>query len=131
MTGKFIILTLILGSTVDSLMAQELKYERIYPFNDEKFQERLNELNHFKSDSLLILNDTLSANINNKYPMRILELQGDKMAGMPMMNINKDLHYTMPIKNYDSFNIHKSEKLEQDSIFRRKGLPPLLIPKEK
>jgi len=131
MTGKFIIIMLFLGSVGGPLMAQELEYQRIYPFNDEKYKERLNDFNHLKSDSLLIMNDTLANNINNKYPMRILELKGENMATLPMMNIDKDLNYNMPMRKYDNFNIHKSEQLQQDSVYRRKNLSPLLIPKEK
>ena len=131
MTGKFIIIMLFLGNVGGPLMAQELKYQRIYPFNDEKYKERLNDFNHLKSDSLLIMNDTLANNKNNKYPMRILELQGDNMAIMSMMNIDKDMQYNMPMRKYDNFNIHKSEQLQQDSLYRRKDLSPLLIPKEK
>ena len=33
-------------------------------------------------------------------------------------------------KSFEISGVNNSEKLEQDSIFRRKGLPPLLIPKE-
>jgi len=131
MSIKTFLLMFILCGSAYSIIAQDSRSHRLYLFDNEKFNERLKEHNEIQFDTLAIAKDSISTNINDHQSMRILEVPKDKMALMPMMSFNKDIHYTMPIKKYKNYYKPKSPVLQKDSMFRRKDVLPRLIPKEK
>lgn len=101
---KFVIpLLVLLGSTI-SLMGQDSKYERLFPFDNEAFKERLKEYNLFEKDSLKQPKEVIVLGNKNKYSMRWFKVHEEDMAKMPNMPIKKDVKFTMRIKKYESQN---------------------------
>lgn len=104
MTIKFTILSFIfLGSTI-SLMGQDSKYDRLFPFDNEAFKERLKEYKVFEKDSFKKQKEVIVLQNKNKYTMKWFNVQEEDMAKMPNMAIKNDVHFTMRIKKYESHN---------------------------
>ncbi len=107
---KFAIpLFIFLGSTI-SLMGQDSKYERLYPFDNEAFKERLKDYNLFEKDTLKQAKEVIVPGNKNKYSMKWLNVHEDDMAKMPNMPINKDIQFTMRIKKYESQNPKSTQR---------------------
>jgi len=127
---KLLTLIIMLGAAY-SVLAQDTRYQKIHPFDHEKFEERLREFNQLQLDTINLPMDSITAKKNEQYSMRILEIPENKIALMPTLPLGKDMQYTMPIKRYHNYYIPKSLIPKQDSLFRNDDLLHLHIPKNK
>ena len=114
MSGKSTFVLFVLISITCSLYGQDSKYQRLYPFDNEKFKERLKEYNSLVLDTVPNLEEALASNINNKYAMKWHKVEEDEMAPMPNMQIKKDVNYHMQIKKYElQYPYVKPDRIEK------------------
>lgn len=109
------------------LFAQDAKYQKIHPFDLNKFNLKIQEQNPPGLDQLLkILPDTALISSRNQNDMPVLDSQNGQISFMPTMPIRTDINYTMPIKKYDlSYPYVPEERIDSILNFRNKKNIPL------
>ena len=131
MSSKIITLILLLIGISCFVKAQDSKNGELLPFDTDKFNDRFKNFHELNLDTLHLKSDSASLNINNQYSMRILKVPEDNLAPMPMMSIDKDVHYTMLIKKYKNYYSPISRSRKKDELFKKEDLLPLEVPEEK
>ena len=109
------------------LFGQESKYDRIFPFDSEKFEKKFNEKSPMDLDkSLKFQAEATLLSRRNKNSMPLLEIQKDHLPKMPNMSIRKDINYTMQIKKYDlQFPFVPDSRI--DSLFKNDSMKVIPI----
>ena len=90
MTTRSTIILLMLIAATSTMFGQDAKYQRLFPFDNEKFKERLNEYSSIELDTLAEIQGVIASNFNKNYSMRWFKVKEEDMEQMPNMTIRKD-----------------------------------------
>ena len=127
-TAIFLLSTVFALLSTSSLYAQDSKYDRIYPFDADKFNEQFQYQNELGLDySPKIQQDSALLSRSKQSNMPMLEVQkGHSSYNMPTMEIRNDIQYTMPIKKYDlCYPYVPQDRIDSILNLRKKRLIPL------
>jgi len=120
---KILVLTLLLNGMSNLMLGQDSKTLRLFPFDNEKFKEALEERNRLIPDSMINPNESIRQKLDDRNSMQIYPVPKDQM---PNMVFRKDINYTLRIKKYNLCYPYTPEDTlanRQNRIFRylRKG----------
>lgn len=115
---KIVLITLFLSGLSHILFGQDLKTQRLFPFDNERFKEALEEHNRFIPDSMINPDESIRQKLDDRNTMQIYPVPKDQMPNMVFRN---DIKYTLRIKKYNLCYPYTPEDTvsnHQNRIFR-------------